>query len=473
MAPADRVTDTVAPPLPPPPPDESRNHRSTLRSTMKMPPVDGSIVAPAAEISRPSPPATQLSSPTLLSTPVNTDGDGYLSVAATRGHCMTPSAMVGRHPASVGIQANTTNAFEALSAVSSGISTDPQGDTSPTPPLTDTIGIIAPMAYTSLQALLDNSYEALFGTDPTSMTEGSPIRFKELFDNGARVIDRLMSDIQVDQECHQSQLDRQIQDIRTKKMDMQSLANVEGSLREAIERLKHETAGALGPTLLALPALTEVATANAKAINELTAATKANATAIQELGTQLGVVRHDLVACAVLKPIVDDIRYSQLLKIWDNIKKVETKSSADFSTVNDDVHRLESKFMDGLDMVNTRVDELLRAQKSPPQPSHDVAMPPMASKDTPPIQPPPPSPHIGGTSTSTKVLPDYVNPDERRPSSGEDDAGTSCSSDTLHQAGSRQDTNSRHPRFRDAAESGGTGARMEPRSHAREPADTG
>jgi hypothetical protein len=91
---------------------------------------------------------------------------------------MTPSAMAGQHPASVGIKANTTNAFEALSAVSLGISTDPQGDTSPTPPVTDTIGIIAPMAYTSLQALLDNSYKALFGTDPTTMTEGSPIRFK-------------------------------------------------------------------------------------------------------------------------------------------------------------------------------------------------------------------------------------------------------------------------------------------------------
>jgi hypothetical protein len=233
-------------------------------------------------------------------------------------------------------------------------------------PLTDTIGIIAPMAYTSLQALLDNSYEALFGTDPMMMTEGSPVRFKELFDNGARVIDRLMLDIQVDQERHQSRLDHQIQDIRTKNLDMQSLVNVEGSLREAIERLKHETAGALGPTLLALPALIEVATANAKAINELTAATKANATAIQELGTQLGVVHHNLVACAALKPIVDDIRYSQLPKIRDNIKKVDTKSLADFSTVTDDLHRLKSKFIDGLDMVNTRVDKLLCAQKSPP-----------------------------------------------------------------------------------------------------------
>jgi hypothetical protein len=71
------------------------------------------------------------------------------------------------------------------------------------------------------------------------------------------------------------------------------------------------------------------------------------------------------------------------------------------------------------------------------------------------------------------VLPDYVNPDERRPlSSGDEDAGTSCSSNTLHQAGSRRDTTSRHPRFWDAAESGGMGARMESRSQARETANT-
>ena len=138
---------------------------------------------------------------------------------------------------------------------------------------------------------------------------------------------------------------------------------------------------------------------------------------------------------------MDEIRYSQLPKIWDNIKKVDTKRSADFSTVNDDVHRLKSKFMDGLDMVNTRVDELLCAQISPPRPSDDVAMPPMASKDTPPIQPPPPSPHSGGALTSTKVLPDYVNPDERHPSSsGDEDAGTLCFFNTLCQAGSRRDT---------------------------------
>ncbi len=170
---------------------------------------------------------------------------------------------------------------------------------------------------------------------------------------------------------------------------------------------------------------------------------------------------------------MDEIRYSQLPKIWDNIKKVDTKSLADFSMVNDDMHWLESKFMDGLDIVNTCVDELLCAKKSPPQPSDDVAMPPMASKDTPPIQPPPPSPHSGGASTSTKVLPDYVNPDERRPSSsGDEDSGTLCLFNTLCQAGSCRDTTLRHPRFWDAAESGGTGAWMEPRLQARETADT-
>ncbi len=72
------------------------------------------------------------------------------------------------------------------------------------------------------------------------------------------------------------------------------------------------------------------------------------------------------------------------------------------------------------------------------------------------------------------MLLDYVDPDKQHLlSSGEDNTGTLCSSDTLRQVGSRQDTNSRHPRFRDAAESGGMGARMEPHLHAREAADNG
>ncbi len=159
-----------------------------LRSAMRTPSADGYIAA-AAGGTRPPPPATQLSSPTLLSPPVNSEGDGYLLVAESRAHRMMPSSRVIPHPTSVGVPVNTVNAYEVLSAVSSVMSTDQKGDSSPTPPPADTIGVIAPMAFTSLQALLDNSYETYFGNGDALVTEGTPLRMKELFESGARVID--------------------------------------------------------------------------------------------------------------------------------------------------------------------------------------------------------------------------------------------------------------------------------------------
>jgi hypothetical protein len=281
--------------------------------------------------------------------------------------------------------------------------TDQKGDSSPTPPPADTIGVIAPMAFTSLQALLDNSYETYFGNGEALVTEGTPLWMKELFESGARVIDRLMSDFQAEQDRHHSHLDRQLQDIRATQLDPQSLTSVEGSLRAAITQLEQDTARAVGPTLLALPALTEAATANAKAIKELTEATKANASAIQELGTQLGAVRQELTACAALKPIVDDIRYSQLPKIRDNIKKVETKCTTELSAVSVGVHQLDAKFMEGLDMVNIRMDEMLRANTLPSRGSNRIPPTWVDPDVTPPIQDtnprPLPSPHKGDDTT--------------------------------------------------------------------------
>jgi hypothetical protein len=114
----------------------------------------------------------------------------------------------------------TVNAFEALSVISSVKVTD-AGDSSPPTPVGDTssppthagdtparneraedIGVIAPTAFTSLQALLDNSYETYFGSDST--VAGTPLRLKALFDEGARVLDRLLLDIQTKQYRHQA-----------------------------------------------------------------------------------------------------------------------------------------------------------------------------------------------------------------------------------------------------------------------------
>ena len=53
-----------------------------------------------------------------------------------------------------------------------------------------------------------------------------------------------------------------------------------------------------------------------------------------------------------LKAVVDDLKTRQLTKIREDVKRVESTCSAAVSA-------LDNKYMEGLDMVNIRVDELL------------------------------------------------------------------------------------------------------------------
>jgi hypothetical protein len=259
----------------------------------------------------------------------------------------------------------TVNAFEALSVVSSVMSKDwtskDAGDSSPPMPAGDTsgrhewavdigvLGVIAPMAFTSLQALVDNSYETYFGSESAMLPAGTPLRLKELFDEGARVLDQLLSDIQTKQHRHQARIDQRLQDIHAAQVDPQSLQSVEDSLRAAMATLERDTAQAFTPTIttlaeaakenakaitdirtLTLPAMTAAATKHAKAIMDLTTAMTANASALAEL-------RQGLTACVAVKPIVDDLRYSQLPKIRDSIKKVEADCVKEVATVTANV----------------------------------------------------------------------------------------------------------------------------------------
>jgi hypothetical protein len=176
------------------------------------------------------------------------------------------------------------------------------------------------------------------------------------------------------------------------------LMQAEGSLCDMITQFTR----AVGPTLLALPALKEMTEANAKAteanvtaIQELTMATKANAAGIQELGVQLGVVWQEVGACAVLKPIVDDIRYCQLSKICEDIERVDTG-----------VTWLDTKFSEGLDMVNIRVDKLISAHASPPQDSGGGATP---SRGNMVRSPGPPPQESHPTSTAAPVRSDHID----------------------------------------------------------------
>jgi hypothetical protein len=291
----------------------------------------------------PSPTVTQLSSPSLLSPPDNPEGDAFLLVEDSRANRMTPLSKAVAAAPTLGVPMTTVNAFEALSVISSVKSMD-TGDSSPPTPAEDTsspptpaadttgrhdravdideIGVIAPTAFTSLQALVDNSYATYFGSGSALLPASTPLRLKEVFNEGARVLDRLLSEIQTEQHRHNARIDQRLQDIHAAQVDPQSLQSVEESLRAAMTTLERDTAQAFTPAIttlaeaakenakalndlctLTLPAMTAAAvTDNAKAIMDLTAATTANASALVEL-------RQGLSACAAVKPIVDDLRY--------------------------------------------------------------------------------------------------------------------------------------------------------------------
>ena len=74
------------------------------------------------------------------------------------------------------------------------------------------------------------------------------------------------------------------------------------------------------------------------------------AKAIEEL-------RQEIVGCVAVKNTVDDIKTRQLTQIRESIKRVEHAGLTDITAR---YNTLDTKFTEGLDMVNIRVDEILR-----------------------------------------------------------------------------------------------------------------
>ena len=57
----------------------------------------------------------------------------------------------------------------------------------------------------------------------------------------------------------------------------------------------------------------------------------------QDLDRHVGEVHQELDTYAALKPILDNVRYSQLAAIRDHVRQEETKSGADYTMVSDGV----------------------------------------------------------------------------------------------------------------------------------------
>jgi hypothetical protein len=69
------------------------------------------------------------------------------------------------------------------------------------------IGNIGPTAAFSLQALLDNSFESIFGVASAYGVNNAPMRFRHLFSKGVLVLDRTLMEIKDEKLRHQSTLD--------------------------------------------------------------------------------------------------------------------------------------------------------------------------------------------------------------------------------------------------------------------------
>ena len=99
-------------------------------------------------------------------------------------------------------------------------------------------------------------------------------------------------------------------------------------------------------------------------VKSLMAASEENTSAIHALC-------QEMARCTELKAVVDDLKTRQLNNIRENVKRVEATCSA---AVSDAYNALDTKFTEGLDMVNIRVNDLLRAKVSTPPLDSDTTI---------------------------------------------------------------------------------------------------
>ena len=156
------MVEDVFPAPPPAEPDPRACHLAVRMVNRK--PLATDFSPPAAldilvvDTGVPSPPASLLSSQTLLSTPMMRDaGEGFLSVSAARGRRTTPSELTILYTPSVAMA--PTNSFGVLSTVSLENLMAPKGERIPPP------------TSSSLQALVDDTYGAFFGPN-----KGTPLQ---------------------------------------------------------------------------------------------------------------------------------------------------------------------------------------------------------------------------------------------------------------------------------------------------------
>ena len=141
-------------------------------------------------------------SPVLL-TPGN--AEGFMEVTAMHGCCVIVGGG-GTPPLFLMIPLVTVTSFSQEFGYS-----DSEHDTTAPPDdraSPDTMGAVGPTAVVSLQALLINLYESMFGAASENVADNTPLQFWKLFSEGACVVDRALMEIRHEQVRHKSALDR-------------------------------------------------------------------------------------------------------------------------------------------------------------------------------------------------------------------------------------------------------------------------
>ena len=154
-----------------------------------------------------------------------TDDDGFLPVTTTRGRGTTKAAAAFLPSETVGIphQEGPNNAFTAFDDASSVATPDRPGEE-----LRPVKGRKVDDSAT-IQAVVNKSFDDFYGPDAPSL------RFKGLFDNGARMVDRILTDINEEQKRHEERTTQQLETMH------ESAVSTRGTLRAEVTTLRSET----------------------------------------------------------------------------------------------------------------------------------------------------------------------------------------------------------------------------------------
>ena len=377
----------------------------------------------------PTPPDTQNSTQ-------SPDSDEFLTITLSRGRA-TMAAAAFLPPETVGVPQVPTNAFAALADRSLVGTPDRHGvelldnrlsvgtPERPSVELRPVAGSVAADSE-SIPALLDKSFDEFFG--PDSPPAPTPLRIKGLFNAGARLVDRLLSDIHKEHRRHATCMDQQLTSIK----DLALFTR--GALRADVTSLRTEMEEALG---LAFCNLSGLAVMAQRLEQNITGLVETSARTTQDMlelrqeingcGTLSGLVamarkseqdilgmmeisaknaqailelRQDIAGCVAVKTTVDDIKTRQLTQIRENITRVKT--SLDDMTTR--CSTLNEKYSEAFDAVNIQVDTILCKGIPPTLAPTDNAATPMVRNE---VSSPTSSPHDGAsTSTRANVVPD-------------------------------------------------------------------